>query len=257
VPTAADALWWGFLATVLAVGVLVGALGLAVVIGQRRLVGLHRTYGQRLLAAHEEERARVAREVHDDAIQRLALLSHELQGLERSGPALSAGQLHHLSGILGEVEDLAVSLRHLAHQLHPTLIGQAGLGPALEQLADELLRTSGLTVHLALPTAPLALSDGARLALFRVAQEALRNVIRHAGVEEAWLSLRENAHGVELVVEDRGRGFGAAISRTTSGIGLIGIEERARLAGGRASIESRLGRGTTITVHVPQGAPER
>ena len=224
-------------------------------IAQRRLVGLHRTYGQRLLAAQEEERARVARDVHDDAIQRLALLSHELHELERSGPTLSAGQLHHLSGILGEVEDLAFSLRQLAHRLHPTLISQVGLEPALEQLAEELLRTSGLTVHLALPPTRVALSADASLTLFRTAQEALRNVIRHAGVEEAWLSLHLTARGLELVVEDRGRGFSRAATRQTVGIGLIGIEERAQLVGGEARIESRPGRGTTITVRVPAGAP--
>jgi signal transduction histidine kinase len=225
------------------------------VIAQRRLVGLHRTYGQRLLTAHEEERARVAREVHDDAIQRLAMLSHELHEFERSGPALSAGQLHRLSGILGEVEDLAVSLRQLAHQLHPTLIEQVGLGPSLEQLADELLRTSGLMVHVTVPAGRSALAQGPRLALFRVAQEALRNVIRHAGVAEAWLSLREDGHAVELVVRDRGRGFSEEDGQRNVGIGLIGIEERARLAGGEATIESRPGRGTTITVRVPLEAP--
>jgi two-component system sensor histidine kinase UhpB len=256
VPTAAEALWWGFLATVLAVGVLVGALGLAVVVAQQRLVGLHRSYGQRLLAAQDEERAHVAREVHDDAIQRLALLSHELHELERPG-TLSAGQLHHLSGILGEVEDLAVSLRRLAHRLHPTLIGQVGLAPALEQLAEELLRTSGLTVHLALPPAPVALAPDASLTLFRTAQEALRNVMRHAGVAEAWLTLRQSPRDVELVVEDRGRGFSRNASRKVVGIGLIGIEERAQLVGGEASIASRPGRGTTVTVRVPVRGRDR
>jgi signal transduction histidine kinase len=226
------------------------------VIAQRRLLGLHRSYGQRLLASHEDERAHVAREVHDDAIQRLALLSHELQELEHSG-TLSASQLHHLSGILGEVEDLAITLRRLAHRLHPTLIGQVGLGPALEQLAEELLRTSGLTVHLALPTDPVTLSATVSLTLFRTAQEALRNVVRHAGVDEAWLSLHENARNVELVVEDRGRGFSKAETREAAGIGLIGIEERARLAGGEASIESRPGGGTTVAVRIPLARTQR
>jgi signal transduction histidine kinase len=221
------------------------------VVAQRRLLSLHRSYGQRLLAAQDEERARVAREVHDDAIQRLALLSHELQELQRSGRTLSAGQLHHLSGILGEVEDLKVSLRRLAHRLHPTLIAQVGLAPALVQLSDELLRTAGLTVHLSLPATPVRLADDASLALFRAAQEALRNVTRHAGVSEAWLRLHQNDHGIELVVEDRGRGFDRAQGRRAAGIGLIGIEERAHLVGGEAAIQSHLGRGTTVTVRVP------
>jgi signal transduction histidine kinase len=222
------------------------------VVAQRRLLGLHRTYGQRLLAAQDEERAHVAREVHDDAIQRLALLSHELHELQRSGPSLSAGQLHRLSGILGEVEDLTVSLRRLAHRLHPTLIGQVGLAPALEQLADEMFRTSGVTVHLDLPTGAPRLSDEASLTLFRAAQEALRNVALHAGVKEAWLRLHAVETGIELVVEDHGRGF-ARESNQATGIGLIGIEERAGLVGGEATIEGRPGRGARVTVCVPPG----
>jgi signal transduction histidine kinase len=223
------------------------------VIAQRRVLDLHRTYAQRLLAAQEAERARVAREVHDDAIQRLAVLRHELQELGRE-PVGHAEQLsHRLRGIVGEVDDLAVTLRQLAHELHPAVIDQVGLGPGLEQLADELGRTEGLTVHLSLPPAPVAVTPDRGLALFRIAQEALRNVIRHAGVADASLTLRTAGDMVELLIEDRGRGFDAAGNGRAAGIGLVGMEERARLLGGTTVIRSRGGGGTTVLARVPQG----
>jgi signal transduction histidine kinase len=233
------------------VAVLVGALGVAMVIAQRRLVALHRGFSQRLLAAQEEERGRVAREVHDDAVQRLAMVSHELKAFQaETGHA--AEQRHRLSGIQGDVDDLTVSLRRLAHQLHPSVIEQLGLVPALRQLADEMART-GLAVTLTLPADQPALRPDRALVLFRVAQEALRNVIQHAGVREAALRLAAADHEVSLAIEDRGRGFDPAARRRTQGLGLIGMNERAELVGGRAAIRSYPGQGTAVTVSVPGG----
>jgi len=222
------------------------------VIAQRRVVALHRTYAQRLLAAQEAERARVAREVHDDAIQRLAVLRHELTEFGRATQGLTAAQSHRLGGIVGEVEDLAVTLRQLAHELHPAAIEQVGLVAALEQLADEVARTAGLTVRLALPPTPVALPPDRALAFFRIAQEALRNVIRHAGVTEAALAVRTTEDVIELQVEDRGRGFDPVAGRSQAGIGLVGIEERARLLGGVATVRSQPGAGTTVLARIPR-----
>jgi two-component system sensor histidine kinase UhpB len=226
------------------------------VIAQRRVVALHRTYAQRLLAAQEAERARVAREVHDDAIQRLAMLRHELQEFGRSVPGLSPGQAHRLGGVVGEVEDLTVRLRQLAHELHPTVIEHVGLVPAIEQLAGEVARTAGLSVRLELPSAPPALPADRALALFRIAQEALRNVIRHAGVSDAGLALEATDEYVELRIADRGRGFDPAAGRDGAGIGVVGIQERARLLGGTAAIRSRPGEGTTVVARIPRVAAE-
>ena len=235
-------------------GVLVGALGVAMVIAQRQVVALHRTYAHRLLAAQEAERARVAREVHDDAIQRLAVLRHELKEFGRADQGLTVAQTHRLGGIVGEVEDLAVTLRQLAHELHPTVIEQVGLVAALEQLADEVARTAGLTVRLALPPTPVALPPDRALALFRIAQEALRNVVRHAGVTEAAMTLQATGDAIELQVEDRGRGYDPTARRNEAGIGLVGIEERARLLGGVAAIRSLPGVGTTVVARIPRVA---
>jgi signal transduction histidine kinase len=221
------------------------------VIAQRRLVAVHRSYTQRLLEAHEEERSRVAREVHDDAIQRLVMVKHELDELG-GGHGLDSARLRHLDGIRNEVQDLADALRKLAHRLHPSAIEQAGVSVALAQLAEEMERASDLHVELDLPDAPLPLARDASLALFRIAQESLRNVVRHSGVNRAALRLRRAGIQAELVIRDSGAGFDPDAGQR-AGIGLVGIDERARLVGGSARIHSAPGSGTMVTVRVPLG----
>src|SRR5688500_13440481 len=248
----AEILWWVFIATVLAVVVLVGGLGIAMVIAQRRLMAVHRTYTQRLVEAHEEERAHVAREVHDDAIQRLVVVKHELDELGVATHGTNDARQHHLNGIRNEVQDLTDALRKLAHRLHPAAIEQAGVAVALRQLAEETARSSDVQVDLELPDDELGLSRDARLALFRIAQESLRNVAKHSGANRASLTLRRFEQFAELVIRDQGVGFDQAAG-TRVGIGLVGIDERARLVGGTARIHSAPGGGTTVTARVPLG----
>lgn len=215
---------------------------------QRRLLRLHRSYLQRLVKAHEEERSRIAREVHDDAVQRLVHVGRELDQYQDEYARPSA-ERHRLTGIRGEVDDLATALRHLAHQLHPAALEQAGLNLALSQLAEETQRLHGLKLALELPARELELHPDARLALFRIAQEALRNIVRHAHAGTASLRLGSGDGVVEMTVQDSGAGFDSAGQR--SGLGLVGIEERARLAGGAARIASAPGHGTRVTVRLP------
>jgi signal transduction histidine kinase len=222
------------------------------IIAQRRLVALHRDYTRGLLAAHEEERAWVAREVHDDAMQRLAVLHHELQQLQQPDGALSPAQRHHVGGIIGEVQDLSASLRQLAHRLHPAAIEHAGLAAALKQLAGEVARTSSLPIDVQIPSDDLPLPSDRALVLFRIAQEALRNAVRHAAASSITLALAATEDGLELRIADDGRGFETSGARK-GGIGLISIRERARLVGGQATIQSRPGGGTVVTVRVPSG----
>ena len=127
---------------------------IAMVLGQRRLHTIHLLHARHLLAAHEEERARVARELHDDVVQRLALLGHELDAFGKSAPGYSLAKGHGLSPIRRQVDAIAEDLRELAHGLHPAMIDQAGLGATLTQLADDLGRTHGLHVQVELPEVP-------------------------------------------------------------------------------------------------------
>jgi signal transduction histidine kinase len=219
-------------------------------IAQRRVAAVHRTYAQGLLAAQEEERGRVAREVHDDAVQRLGMLQHELRAFQSPDAPLTPAQRRHLDGIAGEIDDLTEALRQLAHRLHPAVIEQAGLVPALQQLAAEVSRTSGLSIAAQLPPADLRLPADRALALFRIAQEALHNAVRHAGASAVSIEVRTSESEIELLLEDNGHGFDPTAS--PKGLGLTSIRERARLAGGDAVVRSRPGSGTTVIVRVPQ-----
>lgn len=216
---------------------------------QRRVVALHRSYLQRLVRAHEEERSRIARDVHDDAVQRLTFIGRELELFQSGGEPLGSDRVRHIGGIQGEVHDLADALRQLAHQLHPAALEHAGLNLALRQLADETARGHGLKVRLELPERELPLNPDARLALFRIAQEAVGNAVRHAGSDEVTVQLRSDGATAELRVEDAGAGFDQRAIRS-HGIGLVGIEERARLAGGTAWVMSAPGQGTRVIARI-------
>ena len=220
------------------------------ILAQRRLLSLHQEHMRGLLTAQEEERAWVAREVHDDAVQRLAVLHHELRELERQGGAQVDGNGRRLDGIVAEVEDLASALRKLAHRLHPAAIEQAGLVTALRQLAGEISRTAGLPVDVQVEADGIRIPPREALALFRIAQEALRNAARHAEASRATVVLAADRDGLELRVEDDGRGFDVA-AVPDGGIGLIGMRERARLVGGEADIQSGLRGGTVVSARVP------
>lgn len=215
-------------------------------IHQRRFHGLHRDYASHLLATQDEERAWVAREVHDDALQRLALLRHECDRVAALDPPLPAAQREAVLAIRHELDDLGVLLRGLAHRLHPALLDQGGLCAALTDLAADIERSAGLSVRLVLPENSPALDAAEALAVYRIAQEALRNVVLHAGVTEAHLVLAAGEGGYELEVSDAGRGFETERARPGGGLGLIAMRERAHLAGGKLAVSSRPGSGTVV-----------
>jgi len=242
--------WALFLAAALSVAIILGAFVTALIISQRRRIAVEREHSQRLLAAQEEERSRVARELHDDALQRLALIRHELaQVASVAGPEA----VHRISGVSGEIEELGTVLRTAAHHLHPSVVEKAGLVRALGALAEEFGRTSALEVRLALPAADLRVAPGVGIAAYRIAQEALRNVVRHAGVKTADLTLDAHDGTLTLTVSDAGKGFPATGPRPEDGLGLIAMRQRAVTAGGRLHVAPRPGGGTVVTVTLPIG----
>lgn len=249
-----SALWSFFLTAAVSVTLALGGMAAFVVLAQRRTLALHRKYAQDLLQAQEAERAYVAREVHDDAVQHLAAIANELDAvLPQASPSL-AGQ--RVKGIVGEVSDLAASLRKLAHRLHPSAIDKGGVLPALAILAQDLSAADGFEVRLQLPAELPNLSHEAELCIYRVTQEALRNVVRHAGVSSAEVTLTPNGRVVTLEVRDTGAGFVTGAGRG-SGIGVMSMNERARLAGGELTVTSRPGAGTTVRLTVPVAEPAR
>ena len=251
----ATTIWSLFVAVALSVGIAVAAIVAALILAQRRRRALQLTYAQRLLAAQEEERARVAREVHDDALQRVAMIRHEIESLRRAGPTpADPDGTKRLDAIAAEVGDLAVTLRSVAHELHPSLIGDVGLPRALDVLVADFQRAEGMDVRLTIAEEELGLSPEAGLSLYRITQEALRNVIKHAGVLAAEVTLAPQHGQVVLTVRDAGLGFTPTPERSRSGLGLTAMKERAGLARGTMQVQSAPGQGTTVRVTVPRQA---
>lgn len=238
-----------YLAAFAGLTILVVAVVAAVWIAQRRLVAQHQEHTRQLLAAQDEERAWVAREVHDDAVQRLAALRHELSALQVNAPTAERSAL---DGTIAEVQDLAVSLRQLAHRLHPSSLDRDDLGVALEQLREEVLRLFGLSVSLDVAVGDLRPRQDLVPGIYRICQEALRNVARHAGVQHAAVRVAFDGSRLVLDVRDEGAGFTVTGDRSGGeGIGLFSIRERVRLLGGQATITSAPGKGTSITATFP------
>jgi signal transduction histidine kinase len=251
VPVRALTVWSLFVAAALSVAIVLAAFLAALVISQRRRLALERSHARRLLAAQEEERSRVARELHDDALQRVALLRREL---EEVGALVGEEARHRLGGVSEELSDLGTVLRTAARHLHPSAVEKAGLVRALGELAEEYAKAHGLEVRLELPAADVAVPAAVGVGAYRIAQEALRNVVRHAGVTEADLALEVSGGAVTLRVSDRGRGFDATAPEPEQGLGLVAMRQRAEALGGRLAVAGRSGGGTEVAATFPLGA---
>ena len=246
---ATNPLWVFVSATVVGV-ILTVAFAASMVIQQRRYLNATRDLSGRLLAAQEEERAWVARELHDDLIQRVAVLGHELEEIERAGPIPADESARRLGGIRAELHDLAEEIRRLAHRMHPAVLDHLGLPAALVTLASELA-SGGLDVGVDTTVSNEGIPADVATSLYRVAQEGLRNAAKHARVPTAVVRLRAEAGGLTLEVEDNGAGFDMASEAAHSGLGLTSLAERMRLLQGRLTVRTKPGQGTRITAWVP------
>ncbi|HLS48311.1 MAG TPA: sensor histidine kinase [Gemmatimonadales bacterium] len=244
-----ERIWWIFLAATLVALILSAAFVTSMIIQQRRYLATTRAFGGRLLLAQEEERTRVARELHDDLIQRIGLLGQDLQELENR--SVEGGSVR-LAGFREELHDLADEIRRIAHRMHPSSIEYLGLPAALVQLGAEF-GIQGLNVTVNSSLDPSDAPSEVRTALYRIAQEALRNVLRHASASHAAVRLAREADGIILEISDDGCGFDPGAPAAMGGLGLTSLRERARLLEGRLTIRSRDGEGTTVTAWVPLG----
>lgn len=205
----------------------------------------------RLITAQEAERARIARDLHDDVGQRVASFSIALGTLKRRLGAADDLARADIAGLQQETTALAKSLRLLSHDLHPGLLQQLGLVEALRGHCDVLQRESGLTVGLDASPDLGVVSDEASLCLYRVAQEALRNVVTHAGAQTVRLSLERHDGSICLRVRDDGRGLPRGQVSSHRGLGLISLKERVRMLEGTFSVDSSDRSGTTVSVTLP------
>jgi signal transduction histidine kinase len=206
---------------------------------------------RRLVLAHEAERRRLARELHDDAMQRLAAVALQLDDLQHR-PHSDPDTRRRLERVAGDVNAVVQAVRDLSHSMHATGLHHAGLIATLRLMGDEFSRRSGIVVETRLPATDPPIGDDAALAVYRITQEALANVARHARARRVTIELHTGDGRLSLVVVDDGRGFDPPRS-PGQGLGLLSMGERARLADGRFAIDSAVGAGTRIEVSLPAG----
>jgi two-component system, NarL family, sensor histidine kinase UhpB len=211
----------------------------------RRLEAERRRAGSAALRAQEEERARVARDLHDEVNQSLTGLLLRLEAVREAAPPELEPELARTRSLANQAMQELLSL---ARQLRPTALDDLGLAAAIAGQVEQL-RRSGLEAELATGGDFSDLDDDVQLVVYRVAQEALTNAARHSEAGRISVSLRRAGSGVELEVADDGRGF--AFAQSERGLGIGGMRERALLIGAELTIESRPGHGTTVRLTVP------
>jgi PAS domain S-box-containing protein len=210
----------------------------------------------RLLEAQEVERRRIARELHDDVNQSLALLAVEMDILAASPPKSSVETADRVRELSTRLKELSSSVHDLSHQLHPSKLEQLGLVAAVRGLCKELSQSHGLDVKFTHYREPGAVPPDAALCLYRIVQEALQNVVKHSGSRHASVELWGTAEAICLRVVDDGIGFDPDAVGRNGGLGLVGMRERLHLVGGTIAIDSRPSGGTRIDVRVPTPATD-
>jgi len=242
---------WPILGGLSAIALLTGlVIALLIQRAHRRVAQREvRALSRRLLTALEDERRRLARELHDDLAQRLARLAIDAARLER-GDSLPAGGVD-LAAMRGEIVSMSSDVHALSRRLHPSLLDNLGLAEALRAEADRFASEEPIAIELRLDELDNQPSADAALCLYRVAQESLRNVARHARAKKAEISLRTRDGGVELEVRDDGVGFDPEERRGAHSLGHASMRERVQLVRGRLAIRSTRGRGTSVAAWVP------
>jgi signal transduction histidine kinase len=231
-------------------GSFAGYIGSAIDVTERKLAEeAVSKMNQRLIEAQEAERRWIARELHDDIGQQLAMLTLHLKRLSvySSLTEVRAG----IARLTQEATNLGGDVRALSHRLHASNLEFLGLAAATSRYCDELSDQNKVEINLRSENIPTDLSREVSLCLFRVLQEALQNAIKYSGSRHFQVSLIGRANLIDLTVHDSGIGFDCEAAIKGSGLGLTSMRERLKLVSGTISIDSQLGRGATIHARVP------
>ena len=212
----------------------------------RRLAG-------RLISAQEEERSHLARELHDDMAQRLAVLSIDAGKLEQELRDSPGSIKEKLSEMKNQTVKISGDVHNLARQLHPSILDDLGLVRAIESECAAFLKREGVDIIFNHDQIPNTMEKDVSLALYRIVQEGLRNISKHACANHVSVSLKGVDQNVLLSIQDDGIGFDLVEARVLPGLGLSSLHERVRLINGELSIQSQPGKGTVITVKAPMG----
>jgi PAS domain S-box-containing protein len=206
---------------------------------------------RKLIEAHEEERTRIARELHDDINQRLALLEIELEELGLDPPNSVTEVSSRANGLRKRLSEIGIDVQTISHRLHSSKLEYLGIVAAVKSFCKELSDRQKIDINFTYDRVPPSLPQDISLSLFRVLQEALRNAVKHSGVRRFDVDLRGSLYEIQLTVHDTGVGFDLIATMANPGLGLVSMQERIRLVKGTISIVSNPESGTTIQARVP------
>ena len=204
-----------------------------------------------LINAEEQERRRIASELHDDFSQRLAVLSLGLENVDEATPASLADVHERLHELVRSTSELSTDLHTLSHQLHSSTLESLGLVPAVAALCKEFTANQGIRVDFTSTEIPRSVHPDTALCVFRIVQEGLRNLKRHSGAEQAKVDLKMTGERLEVTLRDEGYGFDLQALHKNEGLGIRSMEECARSLGGKFEIHSESGKGTTLKARLP------
>ena len=204
----------------------------------------------RLIAGQETERHRIARELHDDLSQKLALLTIDIEQLARGALMRITGVARRVRSISKRSAEIASDVHRLSHELHPTKLEALGLVAAVRTICRDVSHQHGIDVDFSHTRVPTAIPPQVALCFYRIVQEALHNVVKHSGAKQASVKLTGGDDALDLAIADPGLGFVPSTTGST-GLGLVSMRERVNFLGGRIAIHSAPGRGTRIGVRAP------
>jgi PAS domain S-box-containing protein len=233
-------------------GGLVRIIGMAADITERKLAEeALANVSRKLIEAQEQERARIARELHDDIVQRLVMLNIGLEELQQNSHDSLAGPDQRIRELREQTTKIIDDVQSLSHELHSSKLEALGMGAAMRGFCREFGEHEKVEIDFEVHDLPGSLSPTIGLCLFRVLQEALRNATKHSGVRHFEVRSWGTSDQVHLTVSDSGAGFDCKAAKESRGLGLVSMEERLKLVKGNFSIESQPKRGTTIHARVP------
>jgi PAS domain S-box-containing protein len=210
--------------------------------------------GGRLITSQEEERRRVARELHDDIGQEIALLSVRAQRIDSGGSALEGTVGEDVHELHKRIKEVAGKVSNLSHRLHSSELEFIGLSVATERICREFAKQHHVEVDYVVKDVPRFLGNGVALCFYRIIQESMQNVAKHSSARNLKLNLAVESGELKLAVRDDGQGFELEKPESKLGLGLISMRERMHLVGGVFSISSILGKGTTVCARVKLSA---
>jgi PAS domain S-box-containing protein len=222
---------------------------------QRSLEQLRALAG-RLQSIREEERKRVARDIHDQLGQALTAIKIDLSSLAQELPAGEEPQSKRASSLLKLVEESIRTVRRISTELRPGMLDDLGLVATIEWAGEDFQARTGTTCRLDLPQDDIAVDPERATAIFRIFQETLTNVARHADASEVSVRLTKEDSDVTLEVHDNGKGISEDILASGKSLGILGMRERAMLLGGELTISGPPGNGTTVKVRIPEAPPQ-